>query len=331
MIYGFAFSVILGFLLTASAHWTNIKALSGWPLACFFLYFISVRTIFFFQTFSSKLPYILLDSLNQLVLIAWLVYLAIKAKHPRVLLMAVIVLALLATNFGYLAPYSFSASLTAINLIQLMFVVITGFIIPFFYRSAIQPLRLSEGPFLRLTLIVCMTIIVFQSFLEGSEFGRKLLLVCFMLGSALTVWRLYIWNMTRAIQRGILFILYVGYSWIGVRLFLEALSLSGVLVDTTRLALHAFTFGGMGTFIIGMIIRVSKGHTGRKISLGALGILAFSAIILGAQFRVFGPLFFPAESLVWIKVSSLLWVIAYLFLVIEVAPKIIGPRADGKT
>jgi uncharacterized protein involved in response to NO len=330
MVYGFAFAVIAGFLLTASAHWTNIKALQGWPLITFFSYFVFVRALFFFQPFSSKLPYILLDSLNQLILISWLIYLAIKAKHPRVLLMCVVIGGLMWTNFGYLNSESFTSSLTAINIIQLLFVLITGLIIPFFHRSALQPLRLNEDPFLRFALIAFMVVIVFQTSLENSELGKKLLLVSYMLGAALTVWRLYVWNMVRALQRGILFILYAGYSWIGVRLVLEALSLSGVLTDTTRLALHAFTFGAMGTIIIGMITRVSKGHTGRKVSLGSFGFLAYSAIILGAQLRVFGPLFFPAESMAWIKLSGALWILAYTFLAIDVARKLLGPRIDAK-
>src|SRR5690606_29514098 len=58
MIYGFAFAVITGFLLTASSHWTNIKALQGWPLVAFFSYFVLVRALFLFQPFSSKFPYI---------------------------------------------------------------------------------------------------------------------------------------------------------------------------------------------------------------------------------------------------------------------------------
>lgn len=329
MIYGFAFAVITGFLLTASAHWTNIKALQAWPLIIFFFYFVGVRALFLFQPFSNKQTYIFLDSINQLLLIVWLIYLAIKARHPRVLLMCLVIGGLMGVNFSYLSSESFDSSLTAINIIQLLFVLITGIIIPFFHRSAIQPLRLREDPFLRFTLVVLMAVIVFQSSLENSEIGQKLLLVSFTLGAALTLWRLYIWNSVRALQRGILFILYAGYSWIAVRLVLEALSLSGVITDTTRLALHAFTFGTMGTIIIGMIIRISKGHTGRKISLGIFGFLAYCAIILGVQLRVFGPLFFPEVSMAWIKISGLLWVLAYIFLAVEVVPKLIGPRVDA--
>jgi uncharacterized protein involved in response to NO len=86
----------------------------------------------------------------------------------------------------------------------------------------------------------------------------------------------------------------------------------------------------MGTLILGIVHRVSLGHTGRVIHANILSVIGYIFISLGALFRVFGPLFAPIYYLHWLEVSGTLWILAFLMIGFTIMPFLISSRVDGK-
>ena len=82
---------------------------------------------------------------------------------------------------------------------------------------------------------------------------------------------------------------------------------------------------------IGMMARVSLGHTGRNIFTPpqALNWMFFS-LFLGAIVRVIIPIILPMQYRMWIEVSQGLWIIAFVGFIIVYAPMLIKPRIDGR-
>jgi uncharacterized protein involved in response to NO len=127
----------------------------------------------------------------------------------------------------------------------------------------------------------------------------------------------------------LLWILHLGYAWIVLGFALMALSAAGVAAAAVS-ALHAFTAGGIGVLTLGMMARVSLGHTGRLLESAPVMTRAFVAINFAALLRVALPLIFPGVYAQSMVASGLAWVAAFGLFVVVYAPMLLRPRVDGK-
>jgi uncharacterized protein involved in response to NO len=127
----------------------------------------------------------------------------------------------------------------------------------------------------------------------------------------------------------LLWVLHLGYAWIALGFALLALSAAGIETAAGS-ALHAFTAGGIGVLTLGMMARVSLGHTGRLLEPAPLMTLAFIEIGFTALLRVAVPLFFPASHAAAMTASGLLWMVGFALFVVIYAPMLLRPRVDGK-
>ena len=75
--------------------------------------------------------------------------------------------------------------------------------------------------------------------------------------------RLWGWHHAGAWRNPMLAVLYAGYLWLVLGLALDALAGLGWLPPFP--ALHALTAGAFGVFTLGMMARVTLGHTGREV------------------------------------------------------------------
>jgi uncharacterized protein involved in response to NO len=127
----------------------------------------------------------------------------------------------------------------------------------------------------------------------------------------------------------LLWILHLGYAWIAFGFALLALSAAGISAAAVS-SLHAFTAGGIGVLTLGMMARVSLGHTGRVLEPVSLMTRAFVAINLAALLRVVLPLIFPGVYAQSMTAAGLLWMAAFGLFVVVYAPMLLRPRVDGK-
>ncbi len=122
---------------------------------------------------------------------------------------------------------------------------------------------------------------------------------------------------------------FAAFLWIDIGFLLMALL---PLFNLSKpLAVHAFSVGGIGILTLSMMARVSLAHTGRNVKKlpGAITI-ALVVLMMGSIFRVGLPLIAPNHYLIWILVSQILWIAAFLIFVIVYATMLTKPRVDGQ-
>ncbi|MCG8380416.1 MAG: NnrS family protein, partial [Proteobacteria bacterium] len=131
-------------------------------------------------------------------------------------------------------------------------------------------------------------------------------------------------------KKPLLWSLYLAMIFIDLGFLLIA---AGLVTDVSRyLAIHAFAYGGMGLMTLGMMSRVSLGHTGRDIHAPPAAMTAaFLLLTAGAVCRVLLPLFIIDYYVIFIMLSQVLWVSAFLIFVIAYAPMLYRPRIDGRS
>jgi len=76
--------------------------------------------------------------------------------------------------------------------------------------------------------------------------------------------------------------------------------------------------------------RVSLGHTGREMIPSKLAVTGFYLLFLAAVIRVILPVFFMAQYVLLIELSSVLWVTAFILFTIVYLPVLTQPRIDGR-
>jgi uncharacterized protein involved in response to NO len=140
--------------------------------------------------------------------------------------------------------------------------------------------------------------------------------------------RLAQWRSTATLKLPILWILHLGYAWLPLGLALKSAALlKGFAISAFWL--HALTVGALATMIMGVMTRAALGHTGRPLEAAPLTISGYAMLLLAAITRVFGLSAGLAYPLV-IALSGSLFTAAFACFLLEYAPILWEPRADGK-
>ena len=124
--------------------------------------------------------------------------------------------------------------------------------------------------------------------------------------------------------------MYVGYLAIAGQLLIDALGHVMPYTWVGSVAVHLFTFGAMGTVIPAMIIRIAKGHTGRKVVFDRLDRMVLYVMIAALVARVVMPQIFPDAYLLWIQISAACWFACFGTLAWRYIPILWQPRLDGR-
>ena len=79
-----------------------------------------------------------------------------------------------------------------------------------------------------------------------------------------------------------------------------------------------------------MMSRVALGHTGRDINKPPKAIgFAFVLFLIGAFIRVVLPLLDAINYFTLIKISQLLWIVAFIIFTVSYLPMLLKAREDG--
>jgi uncharacterized protein involved in response to NO len=144
-----------------------------------------------------------------------------------------------------------------------------------------------------------------------------------------TTVRLVGWHTPGIWRKPLLWSLYLSFVFIDAGFLLFALS--PFLGFSRFLAIHAMTFGGIGLITMGMMSRVSLGHSGRRIHHPPKPVaISFGGLALGAIVRVLFPLVWPAHYVAWIAVSQGLWIMSFFIFAASYAPILLtSDAAEG--
>jgi uncharacterized protein involved in response to NO len=334
MLFGYGLAVIAGFLLTAVRNWTGVQTLHGVPLLLLAALWLLARVMPFIPHAQAIPVMVVLDLMFNSLLCIALLYPIIKVRQWKHIAIWTKVLLLLVANAAfYLGIFNQLDDGTRIGLYLALYIIISLImlmsrrVLPFFIEKGVgYPVTLRNQRWLDLTSLALMLVfIVVEVFLVLPEYAA-------ITAAALAIlhaWRLAGWYTKGIWKKPLLWSLYLGYVWLVAGFVLKAWSYWSTV--NPMLAIHAFAYGGIGMITLGMMTRVSLGHTGRDVFkpprlLSVLFLLLFA----GAVMRVVMPLLTSGSYAMWIMVSQLLWMTAFGGFVLVYAPMLVKGRIDGK-
>jgi uncharacterized protein involved in response to NO len=136
------------------------------------------------------------------------------------------------------------------------------------------------------------------------------------------------WYTNRFWRVPLLWVLHLGYAWVVAGFCLKALAAIGLV--SPQFTVHTFTVGGIGVLTLGMMARVSLGHTGRPLKAARPVVLAFVLVNLAAVIRGILPIIFPQWLPQLVALSGSLWVAAFSLFFLIYFPILTRPRIDGR-
>ncbi len=332
MLLGYSVAVIAGFLLTVVKNWTGRPPLTGDQLGGLCLLWLYGRIVPFY---AGLLP----DVLIALIDFAFLPVLAFQISKPIMQvkqfrnLIFIAILLLLALGNGLMHAEilglvknsaGFGVELIVATIIILI-LVIAGRVFPFFTERGLSGTLIIRNPLLD-GLAIASAALVFV--MQLADISGAFLAIAAVIAALINGARLSGWYVRRIWYVPLLWILYIGYGWIIAGFVLTALSAYSLVLPS--LALHAFTVGGIAVLTLGMMARVSLGHTGRILKASNAIAIAFVLINLTALFRVLLPIVIPDWYSILLYVSTLCWLAAFALFVFVYAPILASSRIDGQ-
>jgi len=318
MLFGYAFAVIAGFLLTAVRVWTGRPTPTGAALAGIAALWVAARSIAPFSlSFSSLFDFLFAAA------VAWGIGVPLIASgNRRNWFFIALVLALGAASLAFQAWPQLGVAI-GLDVVLFVMAVMGGRVIPAFTNSGIP-----GGAGARR-----------QPLLEKAALGAVLLLLVFdvfsihvgilaLVAAALHAARLALWAPLKTRGRPILWILHASYAWIVVHLALRGLAAFELVPAVV--ATHALTVGAIGGLTLGMMTRTARGHTARPLTVGGAELAAYVLVQAAALARSLLPLAFPDAYGAMVALSALLWFAAFALFTAVYIPILTRPRLDGQ-
>ncbi len=334
MVFGFGLAILGGFLLTAEMNWTGVQTARGAALLVLLLLWLAGRALAFVVTDAGLVALAAVDLVFNLLLTMALTHPIVKARQwhqigfpLQIGLMAVANLLFYLGLLG-LWPAALTIGLYAGFYLVLSIIFTMGRrVIPFFIEKGLGcPFTAKNYKWLDISTVVLFALFVIADLVGAMPRLTALLaLVLFLLHG----WRLLGWYHAGIWKKTLLWTLYLGYWWIVFGFLLKAIS--SVTGLSPYLAIHSFAYGGIGLITIGMMARVTLGHTGRNVfDPPRLLLPIFLLLATGAVVRVILPLFAASHYGLWIGLSQSLWAAAFLGMAVFYVPMLIKVRIDGR-
>ncbi len=328
LIFGFAAAVLAGFLLTAARNWTRRPTPSGGALLALVLVWLAGRVV---MLVGHALPPVVVALVDVAFLPLVALALArplIAARNRRNYAFPVLLLVLAAVNVLFHAgdpALATSAMNASVAMITVFLVVMGGRVIPFFTRNACPDARVRTHPALDWSAALTTFALVPAQALSASP---TLIQSLALAAGVSNLVRVLGWDTRKTLGNPLLWVLHLGYAFIGIGLTLQGLALLSPAL-TGSAPTHALTVGALGALTLGMMARVSLGHTARPLVAPRAIAVAFVVLAISALLRVVWPLVAPTrpEPALWL--SGLGFAVAFATFVVVFLPILTRPRVDG--
>lgn len=329
MFFGFGWAVLGGFLLTSTKNWVNIRGYHGPALMLLAGAWIVERLA---MSFGGNLPLPLamlannafLGSIALMLLWTLIRYRSQDSYRDNAFFM-VMLPAFLFAKYLMLYGNDFTAGYgMAIALFRLAFLVMLERTLTGFMKAAFQA-QILRQPKLDMPIKLLGLLLVFEFALP-----RPLTAALSLALAVLLLIRFVFWKPLLAFRRIDIGIMYIGYLAIVGQLLIEALGHVINFVWIGSVSVHLFTFGVMGCVIPAMIMRISKGHTGRKVVFDGLDRAVLYIMIVALVARVVVPQFAPGAYLACIHAAATCWLLSFSIIAWRYIPMLMRPRIDGK-
>jgi len=330
MLFGFVMAAIAGFLLTAIPNWTQRLPVSGGPLALLVALWLLGRIACLVSALVPPWLAIAADLSFPVVLIGVVAREIFAGRNwrnlPMVAPVAVLGIANLLMHLeadGVAVPSGLGWRLGLAAVIVLISVV-AGRIVPSFTRNWLAKRRDSKLPAVQGS-IDRAALGVLHAGLFGWAFfpGFRTIGLLLLLGAALNFWRLLRWRGGSTAAEPLLLVLHIGYAW----LVLGAALLGFAMLDADlpqSAAIHALTAGAIGTMILAVMTRVTRGHTGRDLSADRVTSLIYILVTFAAAARV-AAAFSSGWTMPLLVASACLWIAAFGGFALSYGPMLLLP------
>ncbi|HET8802294.1 MAG TPA: NnrS family protein [Marinobacter sp.] len=329
MLFGFLSAAIAGFLLTAVCVWTQTERTHGARLAVLWGVWLAGRLLL---AFGAGLPDSLVFGVNlaflPLVMLdaGWRIW---QARQKRQLMILLVLGLLWLMQAGFLLRLDMAFSYGALIIALALISIIGGRITPAFTTGWLRnhghdASSVRTNPALDMATLLAMLLLL-AAFLTGWQTLAGAVAVA---AGVLALARLAGWKGWLVRGEPLLWILHLSILWVPAALLL----LGGTLLAgwPSGAWSHAAGTGAAACLILGVIARVSLGHTGRPLVLPKGMAAAFVAIHLAALIRVLTAF----DLIPWhpgIGSSTLLWLFAFGMFLYRYTGILASPRPDGKT
>jgi len=328
MIYGYGLAVVSGFLLTSIRNWTGIQTLNGIWLLGLTLLWVSARLLFLVDVQWATLIDL---SYNLLLLVATAIPLYRARQWKQMSVWSKLMLLLIGNALFYSGALGWWADGIRVGLYSGLYLLVSLIllmgrrVIPFFIEKR-AGVTLTNRKWVDISSLVLVLVFLAVEVFWPSPItaGISALLLFF-----LHALRMQGWYVPAIWREPMLWILYLGYGWLVLAFLLRG---SMLFVELNpMLPVHAFAAGGIGMITIGMMARVSLGHTGRNVYDYPFAVrVAFILVGLAGVFRVLVPLVLPATTTYMVLAAQTLWVFGFSAFVFVYLPMLVKPRVDGR-
>lgn len=330
MIYGFVMGIVAGFLLTAARVWTSRETVSGVSLILLVILWLLGRIAPW--THWPGLYIAIIDLSFLPIVIFYLAKPIVQIRQwrnigfiPILLLMWSGNLLMHLQHLGITQWGAHRGLYLGVDVILLLIVVMGGRVIPMFSGNGIG-VNIPRTPTLDKLCIFSTLIFIVLHQMAFQGWG---LFAAALLAFIIQSYRSVLWYRNLIWTAPLVWILQLSYIWILTGFLLTALASLNLI--SPFLALHAMTVGGMSGMILGMIARVSLGHTGRPLQPSKVVVVSFYLLQLSALIRVFLPLLMPDFTAAAVIVSGFLWALAFVGFVVSYFKILIRPKVTYAT
>jgi uncharacterized protein involved in response to NO len=330
MLFGYAAAVIAGFLLTAVRNWTGIDTPAGLPLAGLALLWLAGRV-------AALLPLpgwsIAAVDLAFLPAVAIALYPALMRGKNRVNRLFLPLLAAMAVANGLVHAQALGltsdtatrGTLSMLDLVLLLVLLVTGRVIAFFTERGIAGATPRNREWLEQVGFAAVIALA----LADLAAAPPALVGALCAGLAVqTMARELGWHDRRVWRNPILWVLHAAVLWLALGFAMRAAGAFGLV--TPNVALHALTVGAIGVLTLGMMSRVTLGHTGRDMRAPRTMAAAFVLLNLAAFARGIAPAIWPERYLTLVHSAAGLWILAFALFLVAHAAMLWRPRVDGQ-
>ena len=327
MLWGFIATIAVAFLMTAGANWTGINPLKDGALGVGCVLWLAARIGFlagsdemFWIGAAAEFGFFLLAA----VAMMRAVY---RAKNARNYAVPWLIVGLAAADALYLRAVRsgdfallmqrFNVGLLVMALIALL---IARRVIPFFAMRAVTglqiPMQTRVG---QVQLAACAVAAV--CLLAGQELPAA---VALGVTGALSLLQVVRWKPYAVRGNPLLWILYAGYTGLGIGLLTAACAAAGASVPRA-LPVHMIAMAGFSVLIIGMVTRTALGHLGLPLAADRSMVASYVLVLLAVALRL-GALAPSAFSQPALHLSAAAWIGALALYLWRFAPLLIRPR-----